>query len=110
MSLFDSMPSRRGALTLIGAAALTLFGGRTSGGEQSFGRLIEQTRDTKPLSRRIEVISAALRGKRYRADTLIGGPRKAELLVTRDDVFDCVTYTEAVLAAARASDLPHFEG
>jgi hypothetical protein len=110
MSLFDSMPSRRGALALMGAAALTLFGGRSSGGEQLFGRLIEQTRDTKPLFRRIDVISAALRGKRYRAETLIGGPRKAEVFVTRDDVFDCVTYTEVVLAAARAPDLPHFEG
>jgi len=110
MSLFDSRPSRRGALTLLGAAALTLFGGRSSGGEQLFGRLIEQTRDTTPLSRRIEVISATLRGKRYRAETLIGGPRKAEVFVARDDVFDCVTYTEAVLAAARAPDLPRFEG
>src|ERR671912_3030386 len=104
MSLLDSMPSRRGALALIGAAAVTLFGGRSSGGEQLFGRLIEETCDTKPLSRRIEVISAALRGKRYRAETLIGGPRRPEAFVTRDDVFDCVTYTEAVLAAARAAD------
>lgn len=32
---------------------------------------------------------------------MIGGPRKAERFVTRDDVFDCVTYCEAVLAAAR---------
>jgi hypothetical protein len=110
MSLFDSRPSRRGALTLLGAAALTLVGGRSSGGEQLFSRLIEQTRDTTPLSRRIEVISATLRGKRYRAETLIGGPRKAEVFVARDDAFDCVTYTEAVLAAARAPDLPRFEG
>ncbi len=109
MSPFDSMPSRRGALTLMGAAALTLIAGRSSGGEQLLGRLIEQTRDIRPLSRRIEVISAALRGKRYRGETLIGGPRKAEIIVTRDDVFDCVTYTEAVLAAARAADLPQFE-
>ncbi|HYE88990.1 MAG TPA: N-acetylmuramoyl-L-alanine amidase-like domain-containing protein [Vicinamibacterales bacterium] len=104
------MPSRRGALTLMGAAALTLLGGRSSGGEQLFGRLIEETRDTRPLSRRIAVISAALRGKRYRAETLIGGPRKAEVFVVRDDVFDCVTYAEAVLAAARAAELPQFEG
>ena len=110
MRLFDSMPSRRGALTLMGAAALTLLGGRSSGGEQLFGRLIEETRDTRPLSRRIAVISAALRGKRYRAETLIGGPRKAEVFVVRDDVFDCVTYAEAVLAAARAAELPQFEG
>jgi len=110
MSLFNSMPSRRGALTLMGAAALTLVGGRTSGGERLFGRLIEETRDIKPLSRRIEVISAALLGKRYRAETLIGGPRRAEAFVTRDDVFDCVTFTEAVLAAARAADMPQFEG
>ena len=38
----------------------------------------------------------------YRGYTLIGGPRKAEQFVTRDDVFDCVTYCEAVLAAAMA--------
>ena len=105
----DSKLSRRSVLGLLGVATVTLAGGRASGGDQVVARLIEETRNVTPLSHRIAVISAALRGRRYRAETLIGGPRKAEVFVTRDDAFDCVTYAEAVLAAARASDLPHYQ-
>jgi hypothetical protein len=105
----DLKLSRRSILGLLGIAAVTLVGGRASGGDQVVARLIEETRDVAPLSRRIAAISAALRDRRYRAETLIGGPRKAEVFVTRDDAFDCVTYTEAVLAAARAADRPQYE-
>jgi hypothetical protein len=105
----DSTPSRRRVLALIGAGLLTLVGGRSIGADRTMARLIEESRDLTPLSLRLAFISAALRGRRYRAETLIGGPRKAEVFVSRDDVFDCVTYTEAVLAAARANDLAHFQ-
>ena len=46
----------------------------------------------------------ALRGTRYRGYTLIGGPRRPEKFVVRDDGFDCVTFCETVLAAASAAD------
>lgn len=101
--------SRRSVLGLLGFTAVTLAGSQASGGDQAIARLIEETRDVTPLSHRIAAISAALRGRRYRAETLIGGPRKAEVFVTRDDAFDCVTYTEAVLAAARAHDVPQYQ-
>ncbi len=110
MASFASTPSRRSVLALLGSTALALSAGRARAGEELIGRLIAETRDVKPLSRRIDVISAALRGKHYRSYTLIGGPKKPELFVARDDVFDCVTYCETVLAAARAHDVPEFEG
>ena len=61
------------------------------------------------MSQRIDFISAALRGTRYQSYTLIGGPRRPEQFVLRDDAFDCVTYCETVLAAARAQDVGTFE-
>jgi len=36
-------------------------------------------------------------------------PRQAEVFVTRDDRFDCVTFCETVLAAAKAQDVASFE-
>ena len=48
-------------------------------------------------------------GTRYRANTLIGGPRRKEVFVVRADAFDCVTFCEVVLAAALARDLAGFE-
>jgi hypothetical protein len=61
------------------------------------------------IAERIDFIARALRGVKYRADTLIGGPRRPEEFVVRDDAFDCVTYCETVLAAALAHDYPEFE-
>jgi hypothetical protein len=110
MAAFDSHLHRRAFLQLAGAAALSASAaqyGRAA--EELIGRLIGETRGMSPLSRRIDVISRALLGKRYRADTLIGGPRQPEVFVARDDVFDCVTYCETVLAAAKAHDLGSFE-
>ena len=54
-------------------------------------------------------IASALRGTTYREYTLIGGPRRAEKFVVRDDAFDCVTFCETVLAAAVAHDVGEFE-
>jgi D-alanyl-D-alanine carboxypeptidase/D-alanyl-D-alanine-endopeptidase (penicillin-binding protein 4) len=48
-------------------------------------------------------------GVRYAANTLIGGARTPEVFVVREDGFDCVTFCETVLAAARARDVPSFE-
>ena len=71
--------------------------------------LIAKAQGYPAISQRIDVISRALLGHRYEADTLIGGPHKPEVFVTRDDRFDCVTFCETVLAAARSHDLPSFE-
>ena len=75
----------------------------------SIGRLIAEAKARPTVSARIAFISRALLGARYRANTLIGGPRRKEVLVVRDDAFDCVTFCEVVLAAARARDLTEFE-
>jgi N-acetylmuramoyl-L-alanine amidase-like len=71
--------------------------------------LIYQARAYPQISQRIDFISAALRGTRYLGYTLIGGPRRPEKFVVRDDGFDCVTYCETVLAAADARSLGDFE-
>ena len=66
-------------------------------------------KDLPTIAQRIDFISAALRGTRYRGYTLIGGPHRPEQFVLRDDAFDCVTYCETVLAAALARNLEQFE-
>jgi hypothetical protein len=75
--------------------------------------LIRQARVQCPapdqVAGRVDVISRALLGVRYRANTLIGGPDQAERFVVRDDAFDCVTFCEFVLAAAIAHDRGGFE-
>jgi hypothetical protein len=72
-------------------------------------RLIEQSRALPRVSQRIDFISGKLLGIRYRADTLIGGPKHPEQFVVRDDAFDCVTFCEVALAAALARNLEGFE-
>lgn len=67
-------------------------------------RLIGEASRLPAIAQRIGFISHALIGSPYRAYTLIGGPRRPEYFVVRDDVFDCVTFCETVLAAARARD------
>ena len=62
------------------------------------------------IGARIDFISRALLGSRYIGHTLIGGPRKPEQFVLRDDAFDCVTFCETVLAAARARTAGRFRG
>jgi hypothetical protein len=70
--------------------------------------LVRAARAQGNLSQRIAYVSNALVGTRYRARTLVGGPRKAERFVVRDDAFDCVTYCETVLAAAYAGNPDEF--
>ena len=97
--------SRRHLLRLLaGGAALARSGpeARADHGHvhARMTQLIEKAQSLPTAGQRIDFISHALIGAPYRSYTLIGGPRKAEKFVTRDDVFDCVTYCEAVLAAA----------
>jgi N-acetylmuramoyl-L-alanine amidase-like protein len=102
--------NRRSVLRwLASGAALAVGAVPTVAGEARVTRLIAATQAFPAISARIDFISAALRGTRYMSDTLIGGPRRPEKFVVRDDAFDCVTFCETVLAAARAHDAGDFE-
>ncbi|MPZ38231.1 MAG: DUF1460 domain-containing protein [Rhizobiales bacterium] len=106
------LPHRRRLLQMLGAAALATAGGCRPAFDREAGRiaeLIEQARTLDPVSARIEFISRSFLGTRYVANTLIGGPRRPEQFVVRDDAFDCVTYCETVLAMALARDYEEFE-
>jgi hypothetical protein len=101
--------TRRVFLGLL-AGAPFLAGVRSDAREPVLPRLIKQAHEHGDLGRRIDFISRALLGTRYQAHTLIGGPRRKEQFVLRDDAFDCVTYCEAVLAAAMADDFADYPG
>ena len=101
------MTTRRTFLGLL-AAAPFLTGVRADAREAVLPRLIKQAREHGDIGHRVEFISRALLGTRYQAHTLIGGPREKERFVLRDDAFDCVTYCEAVLSAAMASDFSDY--
>ena len=73
------------------------------------GRLIGEAQSLPQVSQRIDFISKSLIGVRYQAHTLIGGPKRKEVFVVRDDAFDRMTFCEAVLAAARSRNLEEFE-
>ncbi len=106
----DSMISRRQILQILASGAALAAAGRPAlAGEARIGRLIDEAKALPTIAQRIDFISSALRGTTYREHTLIGGPRKPEEFVVRDDAFDCVTFCETVLAAAIAGDLGEFE-
>jgi cell wall-associated NlpC family hydrolase len=101
--------NRRYVLCVLAGVVVSVRAWPARGGETRIGRLIVEARQYPTISQRIDFISAALRGTRYRGYTLIGGPRRPEKFVVRDDGFDCVTFCETVLAAALARDLGEFE-
>jgi hypothetical protein len=105
----DSSPHRRELLRLIAGGAVLAAAGPGEAGEARIARLIAEAQRFPSISARIDYISGALRGTRYREYTLIGGPHRPEQFVLRDDAFDCVTFCETVLAAAGARDMPEFE-
>jgi len=107
----ESNASRRDVLRLFGVVVVvTALGVRPAFAREShIEKLIYAARVYPTVSQRVDFISAALRGTRYLGYTLIGSPRKPEKFVVRDDGFDCVTYCETVLAAARARNLGDFE-
>lgn len=108
---YDLGLSRRDILYLLaGGAAISsadIMPG--SAAEARIGRLIDEARGKSPISQRLEFISGALRATRYQGYTLIGGPKRPEQFVVRDDAFDCVTFCETVLAAARADNPAEFD-
>jgi hypothetical protein len=98
---FTRRASRRKFLSFLGGGALLAAGLRPAGAaETRIAGLIAEAKSKGSISAKIDFISAALRGTRYYAYSLIGGPRRAEQFVVRDDGFDCVTFCETVLAAA----------
>lgn len=107
---FEPRVSRRTVLQL-GAAGAAFVAGLTpaQAARRRIDALILAAQWLPTIAERIDFISRALLGTRYRAHTLIGGPHKRERFVVRDDVFDCVTYCETVLAAARSERLSDFE-
>lgn len=102
--------SRRDLLRLSGTAILAACAAPARAGETRIARLIGEAHTYPHIARRIDFIAAALRGSRYLGDTLIGGPRRPEQFVVRDDGFDCVTYCETVLAGARVQTIGAFDG
>ena len=102
-------PSRRQLLQVAAGAATFALGlapARTA--ETRIGALIDKARGDTFIGARIGVISQALIGSHYVDYPLIGGPRKAEQFVLRDDGFDCVTFCETVLAAGRSFTVADF--
>jgi hypothetical protein len=77
--------------------------------ESKLPRLIEEARALPDISERIAAISHAFLGAPYIIDPLGGGAHEKERLVLREDGFDCVTYCETVLAAARANSPDDFK-
>ena len=107
---FDLPYSRRSVLGLLGGSVAFTAGVMPgSAAETRIGHLIDQARGKGSISQRIEFISGVLRGTRYQGYTLIGGPRRPEQFIVRDDAFDCVTFCETVLAAALAPNRGEFD-
>jgi hypothetical protein len=107
---FDLPVDRRSILGLLGGGLASVAGVRPAhAAEGRIGQLIDQARNKGSVSQRIDFISGALRGTRYQGYTLIGGPRRPEQFVVRDDAFDCVTFCEIVLAAAIAGNRGEFD-
>src|ERR1700690_866852 len=97
----DSGLNRRHVLQMLAGAAVFVAGARPSRASAArIERLIGEAKAWPAIAQRIDFISRALRGTTYQGYTLIGGPRRPEKFVVRDDAFDCVTFCETVLAAA----------
>ena len=102
--------NRRNILTLMAGMPLLVAGnGAAVANAPVIERLIRESQAYPRISQRIDFISSKLLGVRYRANTLIGGPKQPEKFIVRDDAFDCVTFCEVVLAAAIARDIYGFE-
>lgn len=111
MAAMERAIPRRAVLRLFAGMPLLAGGGAVAFAREAslIGRLIAEAQALPRVSQRIDFISRSLLGLRYQANTLIGGPRRKEVFVVRDDAFDCVTFCEVVLAAARAHSFEDFE-
>ncbi|HEY5279224.1 MAG TPA: N-acetylmuramoyl-L-alanine amidase-like domain-containing protein [Pseudolabrys sp.] len=96
-------PSRRQVLQLAaGGGFLTLGLSRGAAQDTGIAGLIGKAHARTFVGERIDLISHALIGRPYVPYPLIGGLHRPEQFVLRGDAFDCVTFCETVLAAARA--------
>ena len=106
---FESVVSRRTALQFgVVGAALAVGLRPAEAARRRIDALILTARALPTVAERIDFIARAFIGTPYRWHTLIGGPHRRERFVVRDDCFDCVTYCETVLAAARSERLSDF--
>lgn len=94
---------------LVGALCCATATRPSEASETRIATLIDEAAPLPTVAQRVAFISHALLGTPYRGFTLIGGPKLAEQFVIRDDGFDCVTFCETVLAAARVSRAADFE-
>lgn len=101
--------SRRHLLGLLAGTACAGLARPAVAAETRIARLIAESGKLPTVAERIDYISRAFIGTPYRGYTLIGGPKKPEKFVVRDDAFDCVTFCETVLAAARVSRAADFD-
>ncbi len=79
-----------------------------SGDASLIRQLIGEIRGMKSVVERMKHLSGSLLGATYLRNPLIGSPTEAEVLVTRMDGFDCITYLETVLALVRAKNSDDF--
>src|SRR5512136_1324259 len=100
--------SRRTMLQVLAGSA-ALAAAPSGAAEARIAILIGEAKALPTIAQRIDFISRALRGTTYQDYTLIGGPKRAEQFVVRDDAFDCVTFCETVLAAAIAGNPGEFD-
>lgn len=109
----NGLITRRNFMTAMAGGAATLVVTPTYAlapvHDKRIARLIGEASSLPAVAQRIDFISKALVGSPYRGHTLIGGPRLPERFVVRDDVFDCVTFCETVLAAALVHDAAQFQ-
>lgn len=74
-----------------------------------FVNLHHMLADELDIGRRMRKVADAWAGRPYTASPLIGGPDQPERLVVNLQAFDCVTFIECVLAAARSRSRKGFE-
>jgi hypothetical protein len=73
-------------------------------------RLLEVGARASDFVTRVERYAAALIGRPYVSNPLIGDKDRAEQLVTGVSAFDCVTFVETVIALARSDSPAELEG
>ncbi len=71
-------------------------------------QLLSRVKSESSVASRIEALSRHFLGRAYQPDPLIGSAHKAEVFTASLAGFDCVTYIEAVLALALASNVDDF--
>jgi hypothetical protein len=95
-------PSRADPGGVAVATARSSSEGPTLAPPAEVAEILADLRGVRSLPDRLDRVSARFLGRPYLAFPLIGGPGADEVLVTRTDAFDCVTFAEAAIALATA--------